>query len=130
MITRSEERVGERDYSILYLRHGIPEAFKVFFIEYYAELFSFAQLMLQDRGEARKTTLEAFFLVWDRRTDFDSAKKIKTFLYLAIRNKCFQWQKAPAPRTTEMHVIDTTPASLPPELLRELFVFSDHVIAR
>jgi RNA polymerase sigma-70 factor (ECF subfamily) len=130
MITRTEARAGERDYPILYLRHGFPEAFKVFFIGYYAELFSFAQLMLRDPCVARKATLEAFFLVWDRRTDFDSAKKIKAFLYLAIRNKCIQWLKAPSPRISEMHAIDAVPASLPPELLRELFVFSDHVIAR
>jgi DNA-directed RNA polymerase specialized sigma24 family protein len=132
----------ERDYPILYLRHGIPEAFKVFFFEYYSELFSFAQMLLQRRGIARKVTMDAFFLLWDRRTDFDSAKKIKAFLYLAVRNKCIQQLRAPVNGTGETPAVEAvagrapvngtgeTPAveavaaSLPPELLRELFAFA------
>jgi len=121
MITRTE--AGERDYSILYLRHGIPEAFKVFFFEYYSELFSFSQMLVQHRSLASRLTIEAFFLLWDKRTDFDSAKKIKAFLYLAVRNKCIQQLRAPVPGGG-LSLENATPALLPPELLRELFAFA------
>jgi DNA-directed RNA polymerase specialized sigma24 family protein len=119
MITRTEG--GERDYSVLYLRHGFPEAFKVFFFEYYSELFSFSQMLLQHRAAARDITMEAFFLLWDKRTGFDSAKTIKGFLYLTVRNKCLQRLKAPGDGASPAEPI---PASLPPELLRELIFFA------
>jgi DNA-directed RNA polymerase specialized sigma24 family protein len=122
MITRTE--AGERDYSILYLRHGIPEAFKVFFFEYYSELFSFSQMLVQHPALARRMTIEAFFLLWDKCADFDSAKKIKAFLYLAVRNKCIQQLRGPVPVAGGSSLEDAIPASLPPELLRELFAFA------
>ena len=122
MITRTE--AGERDYTLLYLRHGVPEAFKVFFFEYYDELGSFAQLLLQDHAMARRVTIHAFFLLWERRKDFDSAKKIKAFLYLAVRNQCMQQLKAPEPDPVNGIVVDEIPSSLPPALLSELFAFA------
>jgi DNA-directed RNA polymerase specialized sigma24 family protein len=122
MTTKTE--AGERDYSVLYLRHGIPEAFKVFFFEYYSELFSFSQMLLQHRAAASRMTMEAFFQLWDKRADFDSAKTIKAFLYLVVRNKCIQQLKAPATGGERASVADTVPASLPPELLRELLAFA------
>lgn len=122
MITRTE--AGERDYTLLYLRHGVPEAFKVFFFEYYDELCSFAQLLLQDRATARRVTIQAFFLLWDRRKDFDCAKKIKAFLYLAVRNQCMHQLKTPDPDPADAIVVDELPSSLPPDLLQELFAFA------
>ena len=122
MITRTES--GERDYPILYLRHGFPEAFKVFFFEYYPELFSFSQMLLQHRAIARQVTVEAFFLLWEKRTGFDSARSIKAFLYLAIRNKCLQELRTPASETDTLPLTEGAPDSLPPELLRELFAFA------
>jgi len=119
MITKTE--AGERDFSVQYLRHGIPEAFKVFFFEYYSELFSFSQMLLHDRVAARRITMEAFFLLWDKRSGFDSAKTIKAFLYLTVRNKCLCYLKASGDASQDEEVI---PASLPPELLRQLFAFA------
>lgn len=124
MINR--EQAGERDFSILYLRRGVPEAFKILFFEYYPELFSFSLLLLQSRPVAQKMTMEAFFLLWQRRTEFDSAKNIKAFLYLAVRNKGMQQLKESVPSSpaTGSATVDAIPSSLPPELLRELFAFA------
>jgi DNA-directed RNA polymerase specialized sigma24 family protein len=70
--------------------------------------------------------MEAFFLLWNRRKDFDSAKKIKAFLYLAVRNNCMQQLRSAVPSygTTGSATVDAIPASLPPELLGELFAFA------
>jgi DNA-directed RNA polymerase specialized sigma24 family protein len=119
MITSTE--AGERDYSVLYLRHGFPEALKVFFFEYYSELFSFSQMLLQQRAAARQITMEAFFLLWDKRTGFDSARTIKAFLYLTVRNKCLQHLKTPGDASS---LTESVPSSLPPELLRQLVAFA------
>ncbi|GGA86777.1 hypothetical protein [Puia dinghuensis] len=122
MIT--EREAGERDFSIRYLRHGFPEAFKVLFFEYYPELFSFSQMLLQHRLLARKMTIEAFFLLWSKRKEVDSVKKVKALLYLAVRNKCMEQLKAPAASVEQTVMVDAIPSSLPPELLRELFTFA------
>jgi len=93
MITRTE--AGERDFSVQYLRHGVPEAFEVFFFEYYSELLSFSRMLLQHRTVASRITMEAFSLLWDKRSGFESAKTIKAFLYLTVRNKCLAYLKDP-----------------------------------
>lgn len=126
MITR--RNAEEKDLSIQYLRHGFPEAFKLFFFEYYPELFSFSLMLLQQRGRARKTTIEAFFLLWSRRKEFDSAKTIKAFLYLAIRNKCMEQLKAPPADAPQPTRVDAIPSSLPPDLLREVFAFASRTV--
>ena len=114
----------QKDLSIQYLRHGFPEAFKLFFFEFYPELFSFSSMLLQQRATARKTTIEAFFLLWSRRKEFDSAKNIKAFLYLAIRNKCMERLKTPPADVPEVVLAGEIPSSLPPDLLREVFAFA------
>jgi len=118
MITKTE--AGEKDYPVLYLRRGIPEAFKVFFFEYYSEIFSFSSMLMQRRALAHRMTMEAFFLLWEKRRDFDSAKTIKSFLYLAVRNKCILHLRSAVPPAAE-----AIPATLPPELLRELLAFAE-----
>jgi len=64
--------------------------YKTFFFRSYPEYLSFAAGFLEDRVAARKVTLEAFFLLWDRYAEFDNEARVKAFLYLTIRNKCFQ----------------------------------------
>ena len=122
MITGREAE--ERDFSIQYLRHGFPEALKVLFFEYYPELFSFSLLLLQHRPLARKTAIEAFFLLWSKRKEVDNIKKVKALLYLAVRNKCMAQLKAPAASGEQTVRVDAIPSSLPPELLKELFIFT------
>ena len=94
------------------------------FFEHYPELFSFAQLLLHNRLLARKTTIEAFFLLWSRRTEVESVKRAKAMLYLAVRNKCMVQLRAPASTAVQLVTVDAIPSSLPLELLRELFTFA------
>jgi DNA-directed RNA polymerase specialized sigma24 family protein len=115
----------ERDLSIMYLRHGVPEAFKLLFFEHYPEYFSFSLLLMQHRPEAQKLTMEAFFLLWDRRSDFDGAKKIKAFLYLTLRTKCLQELKSPS---SDAKVgIAALPSSLPADILRDIFDYAARI---
>src|ERR1700722_12956814 len=86
----SEPQEAGRDFTLVYFRKGSPEAFKMLFFEYYPELFSFSSMLLQHRIVAQKVTMEIFFLLWNRRADFDDGKRIKAFLSLAARNRCLQ----------------------------------------
>jgi DNA-directed RNA polymerase specialized sigma24 family protein len=104
----------------------LPEAFKFIFFEHYPEFFSFSMMLLQQRREARQVTMEAFFLLWNRRRDFDSGKRIRAFLYLALRNKCLQRLKTgPEHRAGDGAVrMEVIPASLPTDVIRDVFAFA------
>jgi DNA-directed RNA polymerase specialized sigma24 family protein len=99
-------------------QEGSPEAFKVLFFQYYPEILSFAVMCLQDRLVARTVTLEVFFLLWERHTDFDGEKAIKAFLYLAVRNKCLH--NLPAGSRADLPPV-SPPSSLPRDMLRDIF---------
>ena len=96
------------------------------FFEHYPEFFSFSSMLLQHRAVAQKVTMEIFFLLWNRRADFDDEKRIKAFLYLAARNRCLQQLRAypdhrPVAVATRINVI---PGALPAEILRDVFSFA------
>ena len=122
----NSERTDEEDISVTYFRQGLPEAFKVFFFQYYPELFSFAHLLTRDAPAAYQLSLDAFFLCWQRREDFTSDQRIKAFLYLATRNNCIDHVR----RITDPDIADKTapvgpvPDTLPPYIVREIYAFA------
>ena len=122
----SEQEAAARDLSLDYFRKGSPEAFKMLFFEYYPELFSFSSMLLQHRIVAQKVTMEIFFLLWNRRADFDDGKRIKAFLYLAARNRCLQQLRTYPDHqpVDEAAKIDVIPGSLPADTLRDVFSFA------
>jgi len=99
------------------------DAFKAFFFRYYREYFSFSASFLQDEVAARKVTLEAFFLLWERYAEFDNETRIKTFLYLVIRNKCMAVNPASPSADSDSPSADV-PASLPADIHREILAFA------
>jgi DNA-directed RNA polymerase specialized sigma24 family protein len=101
------------------------DAFKVLFFQCYPEFLSFSVLFLQDRAAASRLTLEAFFLLWDRHTEFDSEKKIRSFLYLAVRNKCLNYMKGlPHSPATDARIPEGIPSSLPPDILADILAYA------
>lgn len=124
---REQETAG-KDLSLYHFRKGSPEAFKMLFFEHYSEFFSFSSMLVQHRAVAQKVTMEIFFLLWNRRADFDDEKRIKAFLYLAARNRCLQQLRA-RPNDPHRPVADATrisvvPSALPTEILRDVFSFA------
>jgi DNA-directed RNA polymerase specialized sigma24 family protein len=129
------DEVEQQDFSIVQLQQGEPDAFKVLFFQYYPEFLSFSILFLQDRAAAVIITFEAFFMLWERRAEFDSEKKIKAFLYLAVRNKCLHYMNglSTAARSGERvsgeHVSGERvpagiPSSLPRDILQDIFAYA------
>jgi DNA-directed RNA polymerase specialized sigma24 family protein len=124
------EDVEQKDFSVVELQQGGPDAFKVFFFQYYPEFLSFSILFLQDRAAADIITFEAFFLLWDRHAEFDTEKKIKAFLYLTVRNKGLRYMKglSTAARSGESVRGDGVPAgipsSLPRDILQDIFAYA------
>src|ERR1700761_664195 len=114
----------DEDMSIFHFRHGDPEAFKVIFISYYGEFLSFGHMLLQRMSLARIVATDAFLFLWSRRADFNTEKKIKTFLYIAIRNSCLRILQDPSPALPDLQqaIEDCT---LPPDLIRELLAYTE-----
>ena len=101
------------------------DAFKALFSRFYPELLSFAVLFLQDRVAASRFTLEAFSLLWNRHTEFDSEEKMKSFLYLTVRNKCLNYIKSrPHSAATGSNTPEGIPSSLPADILADIFAHS------
>ena len=119
----NQEEVGEQDMSILHLKRGDPEAFKVLFFQYYPEFFSFADMLLQDRVSAKSVTMEALFLLWKRHADFDNEKNIKAFLYLTVRNHCLNFIRyvQQNPEAGHYHPAGITASPLPNDVLRDIY---------
>jgi len=124
----SEPAAAGRDFTLAYFRKGSPEAFKMLFFEHYPELFSFSSMLLEHRAVAQRVTMEIFFLLWNRRADFQDEKKIKAFLYLSARNRCLQQLRAGPDHlrrpVTDPTRIDVIPGSLPTEIIRDVFSFA------
>src|SRR5258708_22972396 len=96
------------------------QGFKYFFLQGYPDFCSVANSLLQDRNAARMLTMEAFFLLWNKRMDFDSDKNRKAFLYTTIRYNCLSYrQRLPEePSLAERYPGISYPGSMPEEMLR------------
>ena len=87
--SQSMERKNE-DTSLLlkHLQEGDERAFRTLFEEFYAALCLFATRYLGDREEAADVVQETFLKYWNKHTDFDDYRKIKSFLYVVVRHAC------------------------------------------
>jgi len=121
-----QEEADEQDFSILHLKEGVPEAFKVLFFQYYPKFFSFADMLLQDRLSAKNVTMEALFLLWKRHADFESEKNVKAFLYLTVRNHCLNFIRylQRNPGGGEYHPAGITAPPLPEAILQDIYHFT------
>ncbi len=70
------------------LRLGDEMAFHALFNEFYASLCLFAKKYIDDQDAAEDIVQEAFVKYWDKRADFDNSYKLKSYLYLIVRNSC------------------------------------------
>jgi DNA-directed RNA polymerase specialized sigma24 family protein len=122
----NQDEVDEQDFSILHLREGDPEAFKVLFFQYYPEFFSFAGMLLQDRVSAKNVTMEALFLLWKKHADFSNEKNIKAFLYLTVRNHCLNFIRylQKKPDAGEYRPLSTGAPLLPEAILQDIYHFT------
>jgi DNA-directed RNA polymerase specialized sigma24 family protein len=120
--------VDKKDFDLQDLRKGSPDAFRLFFLQYYAEFFSFADLLLRDQPSSKNVTSAAFFMLWAKHGDFDGEKNIKAFLYNTIRDNSLDYlrhlQKDPG--TKEYAPETRFIGSLPDGVLQDILAFADH----
>ena len=63
-------------------------ALKDLFDEFYQALCVFATTYVRDDALAADIVQECFVKFWERQQQFDNYYKIKSFLYLSVRNQC------------------------------------------
>ncbi|HVI46360.1 MAG TPA: RNA polymerase sigma-70 factor [Chitinophaga sp.] len=90
------------------------ETFKSLFDLFYDRLILFAENLLSVSGEAPDLVQDAFVALWQRMDNFDDQQAVKVFLYLTVRNKCFnilkhdkvvrRYMNEPAPTASEEHI--------------------------
>ena len=75
------------------LKRGDAKAFGYLYKLYYNRLLFFAKQLTDDEPEAQDIVSGVFMKLWNKQADFDHLSNIKAFLYIAVRNSCFDFLK-------------------------------------
>ncbi len=76
------------------LQKGNPEAFKEVFRLLYPRLKGYCKLFVPDENEVEDLIQECFITLWDKRKTIDVHKRLESFLFVIIRNKCLNFLKS------------------------------------
>ena len=75
-------------FSLSQFQQGDINMFKLIFDSHYRGLVLFAERYLENLDDAEDQVQEVFASLWDKRELIDDVSKIKSYLYVAIRNRC------------------------------------------
>lgn len=70
-------------------RSGNEQAFTTLYRHLYQRVFWFAKKFIEDTEEARDVTAESFVQLWQQNNTFSTVDAVGAFLYVTVRNKCF-----------------------------------------
>lgn len=68
-------------------------ALEILFKTYYAPLVRFAKNILKNKEQAEDIVQEVFLKIWDKRNEIKITTSFKAYLYMAVRNACFNTLK-------------------------------------
>ena len=88
------------DKIILQFKKGDSNALTYVFNLYSKALCYFADKLIANKQEAEDIVTENFLKLWQRHENFDNFQGIKAFLYIAVRNHCFDFLKKNRKRTS------------------------------
>lgn len=86
-------------------QRGEENAFDYFFRELFPSLCFFANRIVNNRCEAEDIASAAFIKIWNKHSQFDAAKNIRSYLYEIVRNDCFKHLQQQERRATMQHDI-------------------------
>jgi RNA polymerase sigma-70 factor (family 1) len=91
LIMETTGATGTKDLELLIfaLKKGDDRAFDKIFTHFYSPLCFFANSVLNDRDAAEDVVQEVMLKFWDKRISFDVLESAKSFLYVSVRNSCF-----------------------------------------
>lgn len=74
---------------LIQFRHGDRHAYKKVYTHFHDAIYYFSVKLLADREAAKDMVEETFVKLWKRHTDFETPENIKAFLFITVRNACF-----------------------------------------
>lgn len=80
---------------------GSEAAFSAIYRHYYFQVYQYAKRWLPERKDAEDVTADTFVKLWDRRESFDNFDNLGGFLYLTVRNACFDLLRRRQLRTSK-----------------------------
>jgi RNA polymerase sigma-70 factor (family 1) len=82
------ENRGHQEIVIAF-RKGEEKAFGEVYELFSGPIYLFARRILNSDTEAQDVTAETFMKLWNLRDNFETIQNIKAFLYITVRNGCF-----------------------------------------
>lgn len=103
------------------IKKGEVKAFEKLFRAYYEPLCYYADSFLNDMDNAEEIVQNIFYLFWRDRSDIQILISVKSYLYQAVRNRCFDYIKHLRVKSVYAEMINgeglDTSDSLPDEVL-------------
>jgi RNA polymerase sigma-70 factor (ECF subfamily) len=75
------------------MKQGDKKALETLFKTYYSSLVKFARNILKNTEQAEDITQDVFIKIWDKRQDLENITSFKAYLFMAVRNQCFNGLK-------------------------------------
>ena len=100
------------------IKSGDIKAFENLFQELYPSMCAVAMRFITDRDAAEDIAQEAFIKLWEKRTTYKEIPCLKTFLYVSVKNLCFNYIR------DKKVTIDYTS----PEAQNQEAIFKDYLI--
>lgn len=75
------------------MKQGDKKALETLFKTYYSSLIKFARNILKNTEQAEDITQDVFIKIWDKRQDLENITSFKAYLFMAVRNQCFNTLK-------------------------------------
>jgi RNA polymerase sigma factor (sigma-70 family) len=91
---RNVHKAGAYEFSITDFQNADERALKFIIMGHWKGLVYFAKNYLSDQQEAEDTVQEVFSTVWNRRYDFPDYDKLRSFLYISVRNRAIDKMEA------------------------------------
>ena len=78
------------------------EAFNTLFRAWYERLCRFAMHYLDSRGDVEEVVSDVFVALWQGRKSLDTVKKAETYLFVAVKNRCFNYHRKIVPFSVDI----------------------------
>lgn len=87
------------------IKCGDIPAFEALFREFYVSMCIVARRYVDQKEVAEDIAQEAFIHLWEKRQEYESIPDLRTFLYVSVRNLCFNYLRDKK-RTVDCNTID------------------------
>lgn len=79
------------NFSFGAIKNGNAKEFEALFRKYYPSMCAVAMKFVRDKVVAEDLVQEAFIRLWTKRGEYEAIPNLKTFLYVAVKNLCFNY---------------------------------------